>query len=136
MIYPKATAAWGNKPGAHAWFKLEVIELWRQWPWGSPQLNNLFQAGLTLLAFIAIPGVIKRWGWGYGAYCFVVLGIPALSNHSFTDMGRYILPAFPCFAVIGAWLSQRSRLAWPLLAGSLVALLVLLSRFARWYYVA
>jgi len=135
LVYTKATAAWGNKPGPHAWFKLGVFELWGQWPWGSPQLNNLFQAGLTGLAFILIPAVIRRFGWGYGVYTFVVLIIPTLSNHSFTDMGRYILPAFPCFAVLGAWLSERRWLAYPALAGSAAALVLLLSRFARWYYV-
>jgi hypothetical protein len=79
---------------------------------------------------------VRRFGWGYGAYTILVVLLPALSTKSFTGMGRYLLAAFPCFAVAGELLAGTGRLRTWALAASAVALVGTASFFARGYYVS
>jgi hypothetical protein len=82
-----------------------------------------------------VPSVIRRFGWGYGAYCLAVVGIPALSSREFLAMGRYLLPAFPCFAAAAGLLAppRRARPATAWLVVSGLGMAVMTSYFARWY---
>ncbi|MGH9266629.1 MAG: hypothetical protein ACRD0D_00445, partial [Acidimicrobiales bacterium] len=92
-------------------------------------LRAWLQGGLTLLFLALTPAVARRFGWAYGAYCLLVVGIPALGSQDFVGMGRYLLAAFPCFAVIGSWLAaSRARTA-----GVLVPSALLLAWFASLY---
>ena len=51
-------------------------------------------------------------------------------------MGRYALAAFPCFAMAGLLLADRTRVRRIVIATSGAALLVLASLYARGVYVA
>jgi hypothetical protein len=80
--------------------------------------------------------VVRRFGWGYGIYAVLIVGLPALSTKNFFGMGRYLLAAFPCFAVAGELLADKARLrAWAL-AASGVVMVAMTSLFARAYYVS
>jgi hypothetical protein len=51
--------------------------------------------------------------------------VPAISTKNFFGMSRYLLAAFPCFAVLGEMLAERPRLAkvvYPVAAAGLIAL--------------
>ena len=93
--------------------------------------------GVLLLGAIALsPLVLKRLGWGYAVYVLAVLGIPLLGSKDFQGTGRYVLAAFPVFAVVGASLVRRPALRVVWLGSSAVLLLVWTSFYARGYYVA
>src|SRR5581483_5733858 len=49
------------------------------------------QALFTVVGVALIPLVVRRLGWGYGAYTAVALLMPAVPSANFLGMGRYIL---------------------------------------------
>ena len=90
---------------------------------------------LALVALALVPLVVRRLGWGYGAFVIALLVIPLLGTKDFQGVGRYVLAAFPCFAVAGQLLTRRRllRVGWLVVSGGL--LLLLSSGYARGYYV-
>lgn len=86
-------------------------------------------------AFVLLsPAVARRFGWGYGAYVFLLAALPGFSSGTFMGIGRYLIPAFPVFALVGEWLAPRRvlRVAWLVAAAALV--LVMVYGFARSWY--
>jgi hypothetical protein len=108
--------------------------------------------GLYAVAALAlVPAVIRRFGWGYGAYLFVAVGIAFASTRDFIGMGRYVLAGFPAFAAAADLLlgvAARFRGlpgVGPALARALPALTLatsvgllgwMVSLFARWYFLS
>ena len=105
--------------------------------WGVVNAGLALQAILSVLAVACIPLVWRRAGWGYAIYVAAVLGIPLATSSDFVAMGRYILPAFPVFAVVGDALSRR-RVWAPavVLTVNTGLLLYLTTLFARWYLIS
>ena len=95
-------------------------------------LQGLFVLGFLLLAW----QVWKRFGWGYGLYCFSMLAIALVGTKDFQGTGRYLLSTFPCFLVLGGILADRRnvRRVWWAISGAV--LLVCAFAFGRGYYVA
>jgi hypothetical protein len=91
---------------------------------------------LSIGLLLLVPLVVKRLGWGYGAYTFVVLLIPLIGSKDFMGLGRYALTAFPSFAVLGLVLYERPRLriGWLAISGMLLAFFT--GAFAYGKYVA
>ena len=84
-----------------------------------------------------MPRLIRRFGWGYGVLVAGLMAIPALGSKDFQGTGRYLLAAFPLFALAGEWLAGRSaRVRGSLLAASALLLLLWAHLFARGFYVA
>ncbi len=105
----QAAPGWSQPAGPHTWFKIGFFDLVFG---GHLFVLRLFpQAFVTVLFLCLAPAVARRFGWGYGAYVLVVIGIPALGTGDFQGMGRYALAAFPVFALVGAWIVERGR-AW------------------------
>jgi hypothetical protein len=98
----------------------------------------MLQTATTLVAVALVPLVVRRLGWGYGIYCLLTVGVPAASAPAFIGLGRYILAAFPCFAVAGLTLSQPGRrpLGLTVLVTSGLILVALTSFFARGAYLS
>ena len=81
----------------------------------------------------------QRFGWGYLAFCAVVLAIPLLGTKDFMGTGRYLLAAFPVIAAAGDLLSSSAHRRWlrPLvLSAFAIGLLVGTSLYARGYEVS
>jgi hypothetical protein len=86
----------------------------------------------------------RRLGWAYAAYTAIVLALPAATSANFLGMGRYVLAAFPCFALLAATLGGsnprnpvlRFRLAAAWLTMSATGLVFMMSLYARWYLVS
>lgn len=119
---------WDQAPGPRTWFKVHLLYALVHPPWRFVDYSRFVQAALTLGALLLVPWVYRRFGWGYAAYTVAIVVVPALSTKDFTGMGRYLLAAFPCFAVLGERLvANRSRaLAYlSLSTASWVAALVL-----------
>jgi hypothetical protein len=139
LAFVNVTSApgWNQRPGPETWLKLPVIRIIQHSPFGLFHNSPiLFQGLLTLAALALVPLVWRRFGWGYGAYVLATVGLPAIATKEFIGMGRYILAAFPIFALAGELRIARPRLAIALLAGSAISLLALTSLYARAYYVS
>jgi hypothetical protein len=91
---------------------------------------------VTVAALALVPLVFRRFGWGYGVYCLLVVALPALSTKDFFGMGRYVLAAFPCFAVAGELVADHPRVRAWVLGASGAGLVVLTSFFARGSYLS
>lgn len=108
------------------------------------------QGLFALVALALVPATIRRFGWGYGTYVAVAVGMAFVSTRDFIGMGRYVLVAFPAFATAadlvlrwGAEPDRPGRLArwrWtvpPLvLTVSACGLGWTVSLFSRWYFLS
>jgi hypothetical protein len=127
---------WSQEPGPRTWFKLEFFDSLRyHWDWAY-NYGLIFQAILALSALLLVLPAARRYGWAYAAYVVAVIGIPLVGSKDFQGMGRYLLAAFPLFAVGGELLAARPAAKVWVLGASSVALAVLSSLYARGWYVA
>ena len=132
-VHAAAAPGWFVEPGPAAWFKAVFLRDLLHGRWDVSNCVRLMHAMLCVIACATIPAVWRRFGIGYAVYVLGVLGIPAVSSPDFFGMGRYALPAFPCFAVAGAFLHERPRLARSVLAASFVGQVVMTALYAAWY---
>ena len=134
FAYVTVQQAWDQTEGPHTWFKVGF---------GGQLLHGadtgyvaglVIQAILTLGALLAVPAIARRLGPGYAGYTALVVGLAALGTKDFQGMGRYLLAAFPLFALIGALIADRPRVRVAVV-GACGALLALGAfGFARnWY---
>ena len=119
--------AWDQQSGLRTWLKFRFFEDLGTLPdrhiLGS--LSYLAHPVLTFAALALVPRVYRRFGYGYGTYALLAVLVPALSTKNFFGMGRYLIAAFPIFAVAGELLAERPKLAkivYPVAALGLVAL--------------
>jgi hypothetical protein len=127
---------WDQAPGLHTWFKLGLGSRILQTPYETLDVALVGQALITLGLLLLVPAVVRRFGWGYGAYSLVIVLLPAISTKDFGGMGRYGLAAFPCIAVIGLWLERRPTLGAVYLVGSGTVMLVCLILYSHFVYLS
>lgn len=119
----QGSPGWDQGSGPRTWFKIAFGGQMLHGPWDIKAV--LFaQALCCLLAVLAIPQVLKRFGWGYATYVVVVLGIPLIGSKDFLGCGRYVMMAFPVFAVLGSLLVEQKR-RWLRIAVPVVSALAL-----------
>ena len=131
----QSAPGWNQGTGPKTWIKYSFFaEVLR----GSPGygVRLVVQALLCLLFLCAIPLVFRRFGGGYAVYTTVILAIPLIGSSSFMGFGRYLLAAFPVFALAGETLAERPRPRRAALGVSTLALLVLASFFGRGFYLS
>ncbi len=129
----QAAPGWEQKAGLRTWLKISFLaELVNGQ--GAVAFRLLVQALFTLGALLLVPFVVKRFGWGYAAYSLAIVALPAISTKDFQGMGRYLLAAFPLFAVAGDLLDGRPRARVAVVTASAGGLLLLTSFSARGYY--
>ncbi len=138
LAFVEAQKGWDQTPGPATWLKLQF---WKDvQDFRSPLAWIVFVSHpiLTLSALALVPRVVRRFGWSYGLYALLGLGISALSTKNFFGMSRYVLSAFPCFAAAGELLVERvPRLArTALLSASGATLVVATAFFARGHYLS
>ncbi len=128
---------WDQPAGWTTWLKLPVLHKLTTDPFSDAGVMMVVQAALTAVALALVPRVARRFGWGYAAYVLAVVAIPVLGSKDFVGLGRYLLPAFPCFAVVGEGLARRPagvRVGAFRMLGT--GLLAMASFFARGYYLS
>jgi len=136
FAFASAQAAWHQGAGPETWLKFQffrdVADL------RSPRAWVLFMAHPVLSVAFAcfIPRVFRRFGAGYGVYTALLIGLSALSTKNFFGMARYLLAAFPVFAVVGESLVRRPGVRRVLLPASGVGLLALTAVFGTGYYLS
>lgn len=129
----QAAPGWEQAAGPRTWLKVAFVGELLHGP-RMVALRLLVQALLTLAALLLVPLVARRFGWGYAAFTLAVIALPAISTKDFQGMGRYLLAAFPCFALAGELLAARPRLRVGVVAASGLGLIFLTSMSARGYY--
>lgn len=105
------------------------------------------QGLFAVTALALVPATIRRFGWGYGAYLGVAIGIAFISTREFLGMGRYVLAGFPAFAaaadLLMGWArtrqpGRRLKAALPVvvLSTSALGMVWMVTLFARWYFLS
>jgi hypothetical protein len=123
---------WDQAPGLHTWLKGWFFwhlahDGWTDW------LRLVVQA-LACCGFLAaVPAVWKRFGFGYGIYVLAAVLLPTLSTSDFMGAGRYLLCAFPVFALVGSAIDPRPLLRRSVVGISFAALAFGTSLFASGY---
>ncbi|MDQ6726768.1 MAG: hypothetical protein M3066_11475 [Actinomycetota bacterium] len=136
LAFVTAQHAWGQGAGPATWLKFQffhdVADL------RSPRAWVLFMAHpvLTVGAACLVPRVFKRFGAGYGIFTLLLIGVSAVSTKNFFGMARYLLAAFPCFAVLGELLVERPALRRWAVPVSGVGLVALTAVFGTGYYLS
>ncbi len=129
-------SAWGQQEGPATWFKVDFFREMARFESVNACIVLAVNAAVTVVAVALLPRVVRRFGWGYGSFTILIVGLSALSTKNFTGMGRYLLAAFPCFAVAAELLDGRARPRLWVLACSGVGLVAAASFFARAYYLS
>ena len=136
LAFASAQAAWDQGAGPETWLKFQffrdVADL------RSPGAWLLFMAHpvLTVAAACLLPRVFRRFGAGYGVYAALLIAVSALSTKNFFGMARYLLAAFPCFAVLGELLDERPGLRRLYIPAGGVGLVALTAIFGTGYYLS
>jgi hypothetical protein len=128
--------AWHQAAGPATWFKVQffkdVTDVSSPLSW----LTYMAHPVLTVAGLALVPGVLKRFGRAYGVYVLLMIGLSALSTKNFFGMSRYLLAAFPVFAVAGDLVADRPLLRRLAPAMSALALVLLTAAFTRGYYLS
>jgi hypothetical protein len=137
FAFATAEAGWQQTPGPTTWFKVQffhdMAHIWNLRWWG---VFYVAHSVLTLAAICLVPRVFRRFGLGYGIYVLLLVGISALSTQNFFGMARYLLGAFPIFAVVGEFLAEPPLWRRLVLPASGIALVVVTAIFGTGYYVS
>jgi hypothetical protein len=137
FAFATAEAGWQQTPGPRVWLKYQyfydMAHIWNLRWWG---VFYVAHSVLTLAAACLIPRVFRRFGIGYGVYVLLLVGMSALSTQNFFGMARYLIAAFPIFAVIGEFLADRPPLRNLALPVSAMGLVLLTAIFGTGYYLS
>ena len=133
----ESAPGWAHTAEPRTWLKIAILDNIRGAGFTQENLSMLFHGCLAIGALLLVPKVVRRFGWGYGLYVLVLVGVPAVSSKDFYGLGRYMLGAFPVLAVVGEWLAERKLITrtavWSV---SAVALGYLAYSYARGQYLA
>jgi hypothetical protein len=139
FLFNSVQRYWDQSTGPRTWFKVHLGGIIVHDPGNEALyiLGCLLQGALALGALAMTPRIVRRFGWGYGALVALSLAVPVIGSKDFQGLGRYLLAAFPVFALAGEWLARRSpRLRRWVLAVSGGLLLAWVHAYARGRYVA
>ncbi|MEA2687165.1 MAG: hypothetical protein QOE93_2360 [Actinomycetota bacterium] len=128
--------AWDQQAGLHTWLKVQFFKDVTNFSSPLSWLTYVAHPILTVVGLALVPRVFRRFGKGYGVYVLLLIGLSALSTKNFFGMSRYLLAAFPCFAVAGELLADRPALRKTATAASGVGLVLLTAAFSRGYYLS
>ena len=129
FIETEGAKGWDRAPGLATWLKFDFFSSIAHAPirtW-SPLVA---QAGLCVAFAAAVPAVRRRFGRGYAIYVATAVAVPAVSTGDFMGTGRYLLAAFPVFAVVGLRLAELGRARWLYFSISSAGLVLGTSLFA------
>jgi Gpi18-like mannosyltransferase len=127
---------WDQQAGLHTWLKIQFFKDVTNFSSPLSWLTFVAHPVLTFTGLALVPRIFRRFGKGYGVYVLLLIGLSALSTKNFFGMSRYLLAAFPCFAVAGELVADRPRVRQAATAASGLGLVVLTAAFSRGYYLS
>ena len=130
----QSAPGWDQGAGPRTWFKLQFFDLLFG---GHAFVVRLFPPAIATVFFLVmVPFVWRRFGWGYGVYTAAVVLIPSMGSGDFQGMARYLLAAFPVFALVGEWLAESVVRRRAALSVGGVGLIVGAALFSSGFYLA
>lgn len=132
----QSVPGWDQGSGPATWFKVFLFDQVLHDASSPFTWSKLAQGIVAVGALALVPRVARRFGWAYAAFCAGVLLLPIIGTKDFMGTGRYLLVAFPLFALVGEALTARPRLRPVVLVSSGLLLVFLTSLFARGHYLA
>ena len=136
LLFSTVQESWGQESGPSTWIKRDFFTTVVRQPDHFYAKGLVIQAAFGLLVVLSIPAVVRRFGWRYGAYTGFLVLVPAVGSQDFQGLGRYLLGAFPSFALAGALLAERPALRRVVLPLSAVVLAVFTGMFANGRYLS
>jgi hypothetical protein len=136
MAFSTVQEAWGQQAGPVTWAKRDFFAALLRRPAELYTMGLVLQAAAALLVALSVPAVGRRFGWRYAAYVAVVVTLPVIGSQDFQGTGRYMLGAFPAFAVAGAFLAARVGLRRVVLPVSATVLVLFTALFANGRYLS
>lgn len=136
FAHVQSAPGWEQAPGWQSWLKVAWFKT--MFPRVAPLVGIRLgaHAFITFAALALSVMTFRRLGIGYGAYCLICIGIPAISTKDFQSLGRYAIAAFPLFLTWATVLDARPRLRRVWLIGSGAALVWLAVALGMGAYVA
>lgn len=129
-------SGWDQEAGPATWLKFQFFEDVTDVSSPLSWLSFVAHPVLTAAGLASVPFVWRRFGRSYGLYVALLVGLSALSTKNFFGMARYLLAAFPCFAVAGERLWAVPRVRASAVAASGLGLVLLTAAFSRGYYLS
>lgn len=123
-------------PGGMPLFKPAFIYNWTHFT-DDPRycLTTLGQAIVLAFVFWSVPAVCRRFGFAYGLFVAVLAAIPTVSTEDFMGTGRYLMAAFPVWALFGERLAARTPLVQRVVVGVAFCFVVFMAfGFSRSWY--
>jgi hypothetical protein len=100
FVETEGAPGWNQSPGVRTWFKLDLFGKLGKLP--PPEIVAVVLQIVMVIVFVALlPAVHRRFGRGYAIYAAAAIAVPTISTGDFLGLGRYLLAAFPVFAVVG-----------------------------------
>lgn len=132
----QSVPGWDQGSGPPTWFKVFLLEQLVH-DAGSPfTWSKLAQGVAAVGMLLLVPRIGRRFGWAYAAFTAGVVLVPLVGTKDFMGTGRYLLAAFPVYAVAGEWLAARPRARALTFVASGCLLVFLTTLFARGHYLA
>ncbi|MEA2825594.1 MAG: hypothetical protein QOG43_33 [Actinomycetota bacterium] len=136
LAFLTGQAAWDQSAGLHTWLKIQFFKDVTNFSSPLAWLTFVAHPILTFAGLALVPRIFRRFGKGYGIYVLLLIGLSALSTKNFFGMSRYLLAAFPCFAVAGELVADRPAVRRAATAASAAGLIALTAAFSRGYYLS
>jgi hypothetical protein len=136
MLFATVESTWGQGAGPSTWLKFRIFEELRDRPLEAGTIGHIVQGLLLIGALALVPRILRRFGWAYALFTLGVIGLALVGTKDFQSSGRYLIGAFPCFAVLAEPLVVRPPVRAAILITSLLALLVMAAAYGRGTYLA
>jgi hypothetical protein len=136
FLFATVESNWGQGAGPSTWFKLRVFEELRDRPLAAGTIGHVVQGLMLFGALALVPRIVRRFGWAYALFTLGVVGLALVGTKDFQSSGRYLIGAFPCFAVLAEALAARPPLRFVVLVASLLGLLAMAVAYGRGTYLA
>lgn len=136
LLFSTVQESWGQQSGPKTWLKRDFFATLYHRPGEFYSQGLAIQALFGLAVLATIPAVVRRFGGRYGAYVGVLVLVPAVGSQDFQGLGRYLLGAFPAFAVAGALLAERPAVRRWVLPLSALVLVIFAGLFANGRYLS
>jgi hypothetical protein len=136
FLFATVESNWGQGAGPSTWFKFRIFEELRDRPLAAGTVGHVVQGLLLFGALALVPRIVRRFGWAYALFTIGVIGLALVGTKDFQSSGRYLIGAFPCFAVLAEPLVARPPLRAVILISSLLALIVMAAAYGRGTYLA
>lgn len=136
FVFSSVQEEWGQPATPRTWFKLDFVSQVLRGDDRIYAYGLLVQAALAVAVLVLVPFIARRFGLRYGAYTALLVLIPAVGSQDFQGLGRYMIAAFPAFALLGEHLARRPGWARVALVVSACLLALGTAWFAHGLYLA